>query len=217
MEQRTALVLGASGLTGQNLLNLLLDDPLYARITIYVRKTLEKNHPKLEQRIVNYDGLDETVDAEDVFCCLGTTIKKAGNQQAFRLVDLVYPQRVAELQIHAGSKRFLVISAVGTDANSSIFYSRTKGQMEKALITLGYKCLCIFRPSFILGERSERRTAERIGMRISKLISPLLVGPLKKYQAVTALGLAKSMQDAAHRFVEGVHIISSNESNAFDR
>lgn len=217
MEQRTALVLGASGLTGQNLLNLLLDDPMYTRITIYVRKLLASDHPKLEQHIVNYDGLDQAIDAEDVFCCLGTTIKKAGNQQAFRLVDLVYPQRVAELQLNAGSKRFLVISAVGADANSSIFYSRTKGQMEKALITLGYKCLCIFRPSFILGERSEKRTAEKIGMGISKLISPLLVGPLKKYQAVTALGLAKSMQDSAHRFSEGVHIISSNESNDFDK
>lgn len=217
MEQRTALVLGASGLTGQNLLNLLLDDPMYTRITIYVRKLLTNNHPKLEQRIVNYDGLGAAVDAQDVFCCLGTTIKKAGSQQAFRLVDLVYPQRVAELQLRAGSKRFLVISAVGAHANSSIFYSRTKGQMEKALMMLGYPCLCIFRPSFILGERSERRTAEKIGMGISKLLSPLLIGPLKKYQAVTALGLAKSMQDAAHRFSEGVHIISSNESNAFDQ
>lgn len=216
MEQRTALVLGASGLTGQNLLNLLLNDPLYTRITIYVRTILENDHPKLVQHIVNYDGLDQAIDAEDVFCCLGTTIKKAGNQQAFRLVDLVYPQRVAELQL-ARSKRFLVISAVGADANSSIFYSRTKGQMEKALMMLGYQCLCIFRPSFILGERSERRTAEKIGMSISKLLSPLLIGPLKKYQAVTALGLAKSMQDAAHRFSEGVHIIPSNESNAFDK
>lgn len=216
MEQRTALVLGASGLTGQNLLNLLLNDPLYTRITIYVRTILENDHPKLVQHIVNYDGLDQAIDAEDVFCCLGTTIKKAGNQQAFRLVDLVYPQRVAELQL-VRSKRFLVISAVGADANSSIFYSRTKGQMEKALMMLGYQCLCIFRPSFILGERSEKRTAEKIGMSISKLLSPLLIGPLKKYQAVTALGLAKSMQDAAHRFSEGVHIIPSNESNAFDK
>lgn len=216
MEQRTALVLGASGLTGQNLLNLLLDDPMYTRITIYVRKLLASDHPKLEQHIVNYDGLDQAIDAEDVFCCLGTTIKKAGNQQAFRLVDLVYPQRVAELQL-ARSKRILVISAVGADANSSIFYSRTKGQMEKALMILGYQCLCIFRPSFIIGERSERRTAEKIGMGISKLLSPLLIRPLKKYQAVTALGLAKSMQDAAHRFSEGVHIIPSNESNAFDK
>jgi uncharacterized protein YbjT (DUF2867 family) len=216
MPQKTALVLGASGLTGQHLLELLLNDPLYNQITIYVRRPVPISHPKLIQQIVDYDQLNTTVDATDVFCCLGTTIKKAGSQDAFKQVDLVYPQKIAALQLAAGSQKFLVISAVGADETSSIFYSRTKGQLEKALIGLGYPCLCIFRPSFIMGDRSERRIGEKIGIMIAKWISPLLLGPLKKYKPVSALALAKSMQDAAHQHTQGVHLISSDQSSSFN-
>ena len=215
MQTKTALILGASGLTGQHLLELLLNDPLYAQITIYVRKPVHISHPKLVQQIVDFEKLDTAVDVTDVFCCLGTTIKKAGSQDAFRQVDLIYPQKIAALQLAAGSQRFLVISAVGADANSSIFYSRTKGQLEAALTALGYPCLCIFRPSFIMGDRAERRVGETIGIFIAKLISPILVGPFKKYKPVAALALAKSMQDAAHKFSNGVHIIASDQINSF--
>lgn len=210
MEPRTALLLGASGLTGQILLNLLLDDPFYTHVIVYVRKAVKVSHPKLEQQIVHYDKLDTAVQADDVFCCLGTTIKKAGSQQVFRQVDLVYPQKVAELQVNAGSQRLFVISALGADEHSSIFYSRTKGQLEKALMTLGYSCLCIFRPSLIMGERDEKRIGEQIGKVIAKIIEPILIGFLRKYRAVTALSLAKSMLDAAHHYTEGEHIITSD-------
>lgn len=216
MEQRTALILGASGLTGQVLLQLLLADALYSTVTIYVRKQVLINHPKLHQEIVNYDKLDSAVQADDVFCCLGTTIKKAGSEQAFRQVDLVYPQKVAELQKNAGSKRFLLISAVGADEHSSIFYSRTKGQVEKAIAVLGYNITCIFRPSLIMGERSERRIGESLAIFLAKIIGPLLIGPLKKYQPVSALGIAKAMQDAAHQFEDGIHFISSDEIKKFE-
>lgn len=216
MEQRTALIIGASGLTGQVLVQLLLADSLYSSITIYVRKQVSISHPKLKQQIVNYEKLDSAVEADDVFCCLGTTIKKAGSQQAFRQVDLVYPQKVAELQKAGGSKRFLLISAVGADDQSGIFYSKTKGQVEKAIIVLQYACTCIFRPSLIMGERSERRIGESIAMFFAKIIGPVLVGPLRKYQPVTALSIAKSMQDAALRFEDGIHIITSDEIKKFE-
>lgn len=216
MQQKTALILGASGFTGQHLLELLLNDPLYAQITIYVRKPVHISHPKLVQRIVDFEKLDTAVEATDIFCCLGTTIKKAGSQDAFKQVDLVYPQKVASLQLAAGSQRFLVISAVGADEKSSIFYSRTKGQVEEALTTLGYPCLCIFRPSFIMGDRAEKRVGEKIGIFIAKLISPILIGPLKKYKPVSALALAKSMQYEAHHFLNGTHIISSDEIKKFE-
>ena len=214
MQQKTALILGASGLTGQHLLELLLNDPLYTQITIYVRKPVHISHPKLVQQIVDFEKLDTAVEATDVFCCLGTTIKKAGSQNAFKQVDLIYPQKIAALQLAAGSQKFLVISAVGADANSSIFYSRTKGQLEKALTLLRYPCLCIFRPSFIMGDRAERRVGEKIGIFIAQLISPLLIGPLKKYKPVSALALAKSMQDAAHQFSNGIHVITSDQSKS---
>lgn len=216
MQQKTALILGASGLTGQHLLELLLDDPLYAQITIYVRKPVHISHPKLVQQIVDFEQLDSAIDATDVFCCLGTTIKKAGSQDAFKQVDLIYPQKIAALQLTAGSQKFLVISAVGADERSSIFYSRTKGQLEKALTLLRFPCLCIFRPSFIIGDRAERRMGEKIGIFIAKLISPILVGPLKKYQPVSALALARSMQHAAHHNVNGTHLFSSDEIKTFE-
>lgn len=216
MQQKTALILGASGLTGHHLLELLLDDPLYTRITIYVRKPVHISHPKLVQQIVDFEQLDSAIDATDVFCCLGTTIKKAGSQDAFKQVDLIYPQKIAALQLAAGSQKFLVISAVGADDKSSIFYSRTKGQLEKALTLLRYPCLCIFRPSFIMGNRAERRMGEKIGIFIAKLMSPLLIGPLKKYQPVSALALARSMQDAAYHNVNGTHLFSSDEIKTFE-
>lgn len=216
MEQRTALILGASGLTGQVLMQLLLADPLYTTVTIYVRKQVAIHHPKLQQLTVNYEKLDTAVPADDVYCCLGTTIKKAGTQQAFRQVDLVYPQKVAELERNEGSKRFLLISAVGADEHSSIFYSKTKGQVEKAITILGYPCTCILRPSLIMGERSERRVGEKIAMILAKIIGPLLIGPLRKYQPVSALGIAKAMQHAAHQFEDGIHFISSDEIKKFE-
>ena len=216
MQQKTALILGASGLTGQYLLELLLNDPLYQQVTVYVRKPIHVSHPKLVQQIVDFDKLDTAIDASDVFCCLGTTIKKAGSQEAFKQVDLIYPQKIAALQLASGSQKFLVISAVGADANSPIFYSRTKGQLEQALTTLGYPCLCIFRPSFIMGDRAERRVGEKIGIFLAKLISPLLIRPLKKYKPVSALALAKSMQDAAHHSLNGTHIISSDKIKSFE-
>ncbi len=216
MQQKTALLLGASGLTGQHLLELLLDDPLYAQITIYARKPVHISHPKLVQQIVDFEQLDSAIDATDVFCCLGTTIKKAGSQDAFKQVDLIYPQKIAALQLAAGSQKFLVISAVGADDKSSIFYSRTKGQLEKALTLLRYPCLCIFRPSFIMGNRAERRIGEKIGIFIAKLMSPLLIGPLKKYQPVSARALARFMQDAAHHNVNGTYVFSSDEIKTFE-
>ncbi len=216
MQQKTALILGASGLTGKHLLELLLNDPLYRQITVYVRKPVQISHPKLVQQIIDFEKIDTGIDATDVFCCLGTTIKKAGSQDAFKQVDLIYPQKIAALQLAAGSQKFLVISAVGADEKSSIFYSRTKGQLEKALSLLRYPCLCIFRPSFIMGDRSENRVGEKIGIFIAKLMSPLLIGPLKQYKPVSALALARSMQDAAHHNVNGTYVFSSDEIKTFE-
>lgn len=216
MEQRTALILGASGLTGQVLLQLLLVDPLYRSVTIYVRKRVRIDHPKLIQLVVDYEKLDTAIEADDVFCCLGTTIKKAGTQAAFRQVDLVYPEKAAALQKAGGSKRFLLISAVGADMDSSIFYSKIKGQVEKAIEALNFSGTYIFRPSLIMGERAERRVGEKIAMSIAKIIGPLLVGPFKKYQPVSALSIAKAMQHAAHHYDEGVHYISSDEIKQFE-
>ncbi|MBC7588877.1 MAG: oxidoreductase, partial [Chitinophagaceae bacterium] len=194
---KTALLVGATGLTGNLLLQLLLANNDYEKVTVYTRRTLGINHAKLEEKIIDFDTLNEAVQAEDVFCCLGTTIKKAGSKPAFEKVDYEYPLRIAKLQQQVGSKNFLVISAMGADASSMIFYSRVKGKLENELQQLGYRSLYILRPSLIVGDRKEKRTGEKIGMILSAIINPILIGPLKKYKSVSAMAIAKAMMHFA--------------------
>lgn len=217
MLNRTALLLGASGLTGRNVLQLLLNDSLYTQVTIYVRRPVKLSHPKLIQQVINYETLDTAVEANDVFCCLGTTIKKAGSQQAFRQVDLVYPLRVAALQLAAGSTQFNLISAVGASERSGVFYSRIKGEVEQALQRMGFPQLHIFRPSIIIGERDERRTGEKIALGLARVIAPLLIGPLRKYRPVTALAIARAMLHYAHAAEPGMHVITSDQIQLFEQ
>lgn len=211
MTQRTALLLGATGLTGDLLLQLLLQSVQYKKVIIYVRKPTNQIHPKLVEQIIHYETIDTAVEADDVFCCLGTTIKIAKTKEAFEKVDLHYPLKIAALQQKAGSTQFLVVSAMGASATSSIFYSRTKGLMEKGLTELGFESLYIFRPSFILGDRKEERMGEKIGIAISKLIAPLMIGPLKNYQPVEASAIAASMIKHALSNQKGNQVILSGK------
>ena len=210
MTQRSALLLGSTGLTGGILLDLLLASPEYTKVIIYVRKPTGLNHPKLKEQIINYESIDSAVSADDVFCCLGTTIKIAKTKEAFEKVDLDYPLKIASLQHKAGSKQFLVVSAMGANATSSIFYSRTKGLMEKGLTEIGFESLYIFRPSFIVGDRKEERMGEKIGIIISAILSPLMIGPLKKYKPVKAADIALNMIKYALKNEKGKQVIINN-------
>jgi len=203
---KTALIAGASGLTGGYLLNLLLESPEYSTVIAYVRKSSGLTHPKLKEILVDWETLLEPVAAEDVFCCLGTTIKKAGSQEAFRRVDYDYPLQLAQLQYRGGSQQFLLVSAMGADAKSAIFYSRVKGELENALQSIGYKSLHIFRPSFIAGPRKESRPGEKIGLAIFSLLSPLFIGPLKKYAPIQAEHIARAMLRTAQKNEPGALI-----------
>ena len=206
---KTALLAGASGLTGGYLLNLLLESPEYSSVIAYVRKSSGLTHPKLKEIVVNWENLQEPVAAEDVFCCLGTTIKKAGSQEAFRRVDYNYPLQLAQIQLRGGSQQFLLVSAIGADAKSSVFYSRVKGELENALQSIGYKSLHIFRPSFIAGPRKESRPGERIGLAIFSLLSPLFIGPLKKYAPIQAAHIARAMLRTAQKNEQGTKLYDS--------
>lgn len=206
---KTALLAGASGLTGGYLLNLLLESPEYSSVIAYVRKSSGLTHPKLKEIVVDWETLQEPVAAEDVFCCLGTTIKKAGSQEAFRRVDYNYPLQLAQIQLRGGSQQFLLVSAIGADAKSSVFYSRVKGELENALQSIGYKSLHIFRPSFIAGPRKESRPGERIGLAIFSLLSPLFIGPLKKYAPIQAEHIARAMLRAAQKNQPGIKVYDS--------
>jgi uncharacterized protein YbjT (DUF2867 family) len=210
---KTALIAGASGLTGGYLLTQLLDDPEYSTVIAYVRKSSGLTHPKLKEILVDWETLLEPVAAEDVFCCLGTTIKKAGSQEAFRRVDYDYPLQLAQLQYRGGSQQFLLVSAMGADAKSAIFYSRVKGELENALQSIGYKSLHIFRPSFIAGPRKESRPGEKIGLAIFSLLSPLFIGPLKKYAPIQAEHIARAMLRTAQKNEPGMRLYDSAVTN----
>jgi uncharacterized protein YbjT (DUF2867 family) len=208
---RIALVAGASGLVGGHLLQLLLADDAYARVVTLGRRQLAAQHPKLEQRVVEFDTLDALADfprADDVFCCLGTTIKTAGSQAAFRKVDHDYVLRLARAGQRAppGARQFLLVSALGADPASRIFYSRVKGEVEAAVRQLPYQGIQIFRPSFLMGERADVRLAERVGVPLARAVAPLLVGPLRRYRPIDAADVARAMVQIAKEAPRGPNV-----------
>jgi uncharacterized protein YbjT (DUF2867 family) len=205
---RTALLLGATGLVGGHLLELLLADATYRQVTVLVRRTLGRTHEKLREVVVDFDRLDDAraeLAVDDVFCCLGTTIKKAGSQEAFRRVDHDYPLRAAELAQAAGAGRYLVVTAVGANAKSGIFYNRVKGELEEALRGLSFpRGVVIVRPSILLGERAESRPAEAVGMAVMRATAFAFAGPLKRYRAIKAEDVARALVAAARADTSGV-------------
>jgi len=151
------------------------------------------------------------VHADDVYCCLGTTIKKAGSQEAFKKIDLGLVVTIAGLMKKQGAEQFLVISAMGADKDSKIFYNRTKSEMEAALQELGYPCLRIVRPSLLLGPREEFRLGEKIGVILTPILKPFLQGSLKKYRPVEAEKVAQFMlKISGEEPVAGVHVYESD-------
>ncbi len=213
MDTRSALVVGATGLVGGHLLQLLLGDDAYGSVTVLARKPLAIQHPKLRACIINFDQLDLSRDAirgDDVFCCLGTTISIAGSQEAFRRVDFVYVVQTAALAFENGAKQCLTVSALGANVNSRIFYNRVKGEVEQAVAKLPFDAVHIFRPSFLLGERKESRPGEKIGIALMKSLSFMLVSSIRKYRAIHAQAVAKAMVAVAKQRRTGVNIYESD-------
>jgi uncharacterized protein YbjT (DUF2867 family) len=214
MGSRTALLVGATGLVGNELMELLLNQPGYDLVKVFTRRSLRKNHPKLEEIVVDFDQLyqyKQHFNVDAVYCCLGTTIKKAGSQDAFRKVDYQYPIELAKLAKEADVENFLIITAMGADSNSKIFYNRVKGEVEKHLQRLQLPSLHIFRPSLLLGDRNEFRLGEKIGIILSPIFSWLLVGPLKKYKPIQAKNVAIAMLLIGQKQNRGIHIYSSHQ------
>lgn len=192
---RSALIVGATGLVGSHLVKLLCDNPSYVSVTALVRNELPFEHKKLTVRQVNFDHLSE-VDiqfVDDVFCCLGTTRKKAGSRDEFEKVDVVYPLTVAQLAKRAGAHHFVVISAMGASEKSFAYYNRVKGKLEQQLEALDFPRLSIVRPSLLVGKREEFRMGEKSGEAVLKVANPLLIGPLKRYRSIEASQVAIAM------------------------
>lgn len=193
---QTAILLGASGLVGNEVLQLLLSSPDFRKVKIFVRKSISIVHEKLEQHIINFDSISnytELIKGDVFFCCIGTTIKKAGSRDAFIKVDYTYPTEFAKIAKTNGIKHFLFISSLGADKNSTNFYLKMKGDTESVLEQLNFETLTILRPSVLLGKRNEFRLGENIGKLIMKAISFLFVAKLKKYKPIEAYTVAKAM------------------------
>jgi uncharacterized protein YbjT (DUF2867 family) len=214
MSERAAIVAGASGLVGGHCLRRLLASGLHEQVTAFVRGPLNVTHKRLQQRTVDFDRLGRMSAfprAQDVFCCLGTTMKEAGSEEAFRKVDYEYVVRLAETSIRTGADRFYLVSAVGADPKSRVFYSRVKGEAEDAVLRLGFSGLHIFRPSFLVGRRSERRPGEELGIAAARLVSGILFGPARKYRPINADTVARAMIVVAREGSPGAHVYTFDE------
>ena len=208
--RRIALIAGATGLTGSHLLTQLLKDDRYSRITSLVRKASPTTDRNRLQLVVDFNKLPALSKADDAYCCLGTTIKKAGSQAAFRKVDFEFVMNFAHAAKSAGAYRFLVVSSIGANARSSIFYSRVKGEMENALREIGFGALHIFQPSLILGERKEQRAAERFDIAVFNVMGVAMLGPMRKYRPINSTTIAKAMIEAAFSDSVGANTYQSD-------
>ncbi|KMY28988.1 oxidoreductase [Lysinibacillus xylanilyticus] len=195
MGMRAAIVVGATGLTGTSLVEQLCENDEYVSVTVIARRAPAYSHPKLEVKIRNFDTLEEKdiEFAHELYCCLGTTIKKAGSREEFEKVDFEYPLTIASLAKKRGIPHMLVITAMGANESSPFYYNRVKGKLEHDLMELGLQRLSIIRPSLLVGEREEFRLGEKAGEKVLKLVKPLLVGPLKRSRAIEASQVAKAM------------------------
>ena len=196
-----ALLYGATGLVGRELLLLLLASAEVEAVVAPVRRPLPLAHQKLTAPVVDFDddaSLAALPAADDVFCCLGTTIKKAGSQAAFRKVDHDYPLAAARAAHAAGAKQFLIVTAVGADPKSGVFYNRVKGDLEQALAGLVFPGgVKRFHPSLLIGDRADRRPAESVAMGVMTATAGLFVGRLQKYRAIEGAAVARALLRAA--------------------
>ncbi|HEX2081320.1 MAG TPA: NAD(P)H-binding protein [Longimicrobium sp.] len=210
----SALLLGATGLVGGRVLDLLLDDPAFGRVVVLGRRTVDREHPGLEQHAADLGRVEEHADlfrVDDVFCCLGTTIRTAGSQEAFRRVDHDYVVDSARVAAAAGARRYLLVTAAGADRRSRFFYNRVKGDAEEGVRAQPFEGVVILRPSLILGPRAERRPAEALAQRVAPALAPLLVGPLRRYRAVEADAVARAMVRLAKERPRGVRVVENDE------
>lgn len=204
-----ALLVGATGLVGGHCLDELLRDNDFSAVTVLTRRSLEQISPKLTVHVADFDHLRDYVEAfkvDVVLCCLGTTHRVAGSPEAFAKVDHIYVAELARLTVTRGAQRFVMVSAVGADPGSPVFYNRVKGRAEAAVSELPFKAVHIVRPSLLLGQRGQPRVAEDWGKQFAPLWSWFLWGPLSHYRPVLAEAVAARMVELAKSDQKGVHI-----------
>lgn len=211
---KTALIVGATGLVGKHLLTLLLKSPKYKTVIALSRRSLNIDNDKLNEHIIDFETIDKLkfdIKIDDVFCCLGTTIKTAGTKEAFKRVDYHYVAELAQWAKQNNCEQFAVISSVGANKNTNNFYLKTKGEMEHFICELNLPVVHIFRPSLLLGDRKEFRLGEKVFEKLMVLINPLMKGRLMKYKAIKAYDVAKAMYNKAQHKQKNIFIYEGEE------
>ena len=208
-----AVIAGASGLVGSELVKILLKENFYDEVLILVRRELPIQHKKLVQLIVNFDKLDQyhhAINGHALFSCLGSTKAKTPDQRSYHKFDHDYPVKLAQIAKLNGIPHFHLVSALGADFNSITYYTKLKGQTEKDVQSAGIKRLHIYQPSLLTGHRKEHRLLESFASVLMKAINPLLIGRLKKYQSIPAATVARAMFNQSLNQEEGVFVHPSD-------
>lgn len=209
---KTALLIGASGLVGMELLKKLLECEQYEKVITVTRSPLAVVNEKLEQLVINFDDLDKCeklFQVDTVFCTIGTTMKKAKTKKNFFRVDFEYPVKAAKLAREHGVSQFFIVTAMGANQHSPFFYNQVKGNVEEAIKELQFETLYIIRPSLLLGKRNENRFGEDLGKALSGTIPFLFKGPLQKIKPNKADAVADAMLKLSLKDQKGTYIIES--------
>ena len=210
---KTALVFGSSGLVGGHLVNQLIQNSNYSKIKIFVRSKIELINPKIEIIDTDFNDLENyrnDIRGEDCFFCIGTTRKNSPDKNEYKRIEFYIPRQIAQIARSNFVKSFYFVSSGFADPNSSGDYLKFKGKVEKEIINLKFDKIGILRPSFLLGNRKEKRLGEKLGILIFKIITPILIGPLKKMKPINAEIVAKAMIKLANENINQ-SVFESNE------
>lgn len=213
--ERTAMIFGATGAVGSHCLDQLLAGADYGQVVSIGRRKTGRSHPKLREIETPLDRLLDVAQLEVgpievAFCCLGTTQAKAGSRAEFRRVEVEYPRQAARLAKAWGACQLLLISAIGADAGSPLFYNKVKGEVEAAVIAEGLAATSVFRPSLLLGHRKDFRWKEKFGEPLMRLLSLVMVGPARRLRPIEARTVARALVHVTAAPPPGVTIYSSD-------
>ncbi len=193
---KIAAIFGATGLVGKSLLEQLLRNDDYIKIIVFNRRLQNYNSAKIDEVLLDWNDVERIKNqliADELYCCVGTTIKKAGSKENFQKVDFQIPIILAQIAEQNKIKKLLIVSSLGANAQSNNFYLQTKGKMEEEVLKFNIPKIHFFRPSMLLGKREEFRTGEELGKMVMKIFNPLMIGSLRKYKAIPAEVVARAM------------------------
>jgi uncharacterized protein YbjT (DUF2867 family) len=212
--KKSAIILGATGLTGGKLLEELLSDDRYHSIKLFTRSRVGITSPKIEEHLLDLFDIEAYTDkfkADEVYCCIGTTKSKTPNKEQYSAIDYGIPVTAAKLCQKNGIPTICIISALGADEKSTVFYNRVKGEMEEAVLSMKIPNTYLLQPSLIGGKRDENRLGERAAKLIFKVLEPFFIGGLKKYKTISPDIIARCMIILANKGKMECRRIASNE------